>query len=248
MTSGREAEIRSITAIAGDLDVEQANRENKENQLKVLRRKKERTDNELAQLDRNWRDAKDALADAERNQLKTISLREEKKKLERDQDQATRDIETLERELPPLEDEKKKLEREREERVKIEKDNEDAVDDKTRTLQKSIDFFDSLNDPIQKYIESNARQTLREIQKSFESADVKIDATLKKLATKQKEYKSKEKSVNKQSEIQRTLEDNIALQRGKKEEKELEMRIKELQETASKFGNVKDLGEELKRR
>ena len=58
------------------------NRENKENQLKVLRRKKERTDNELAQLDRNWRDAKDALADAERNQLKTISLREEKKKLE----------------------------------------------------------------------------------------------------------------------------------------------------------------------
>ena len=168
--------------------------------------------------------------------------------MERDQDQATRDIETLERELPPLEDEKKKLEREREERVKIEKDNEDAVDDKTRTLQKSIDFFDSLNDPIQKYIESNARQTLREIQKSFESADVKIDATLKKLATKQKEYKSKEKSVNKQSEIQRTLEDNIALQRGKKEEKELEMRIKELQETASKFGNVKDLGEELKRR
>ena len=105
-----------------------------------------------------------------------------------------------------------------------------------------------MNDPIQKYIESNARQTLREIQKSFESADVKIDATLKKLATKQKEYKSKEKSVNKQSEIQRTLEDNIALQRGKKEEKELEMRIKELQETASKFGNVKDLGEELKRR
>ena len=72
MTSGREAEIRSITAIAGDLDVEQANSENKENQLKVLRRKKERTDNELAQLDRNWRDAKDALADAERNQLKTI--------------------------------------------------------------------------------------------------------------------------------------------------------------------------------
>ena len=248
MTTGRDAEIRSITAIAGDLDVEQANRDNKENQLKVLRRKKERTDNELAQLDRNWRDAKDALADAERNQLKTISLREEKKKLERDQDQATKDIETLERELPPLEDEKKKLEREREERVKVEKDNEDAVDDKTRTLQKSIDFFDSLNDPIQKYIESNARQTLKEIQKSFESADVKIDATLKKLATKQKEYKSKEKSVNKQSEIQRTLEDNIALQRGKKEEKELEMRIKELQETASKFGNVKDLGEELKRR
>ena len=248
MTTGRDAEIRSITAIAGDLDVEQANRDNKENQLKVLRRKKERTDNELAQLDRNWRDAKDALADAERNQLKTISLREEKKKLERDQDQATKDIETLERELPPLEDEKKKLEREREERVKVEKDNEDAVDDKTRTLQKSIDFFDSLNDPIQKYIESNARQTLKEIQKSFESADVKIDATLKKLATKQKEYKSKEKSVNKQSEIQRTLEDNIALQRGKKDEKELEMRIKELQETASKFGNVKDLGEELKRR
>ena len=248
MTTGRDAEIRSITAIAGDLDVEQANRDNKENQLKVLRRKKERTDNELAQLDRNWRDAKDALADAERNQLKTISLREEKKKLERDQDQATKDIETLERELPPLEDEKKKLEREREERVKVEKDNEDAVDDKTRTLQKSIDFFDSLNDPIQKYIESNARQTLKEIQKSFESADAKIDATLKKLATKQKEYKSKEKSVNKQSEIQRTLEDNIALQRGKKDEKELEMRIKELQETASKFGNVKDLGEELKRR
>ena len=248
MTTGRDAEIRSITAIAGDLDVEQANRDIKENQLKVLRRKKERTDNELAQLDRNWRDAKDALADAERNQLKTISLREEKKKLERDQDQATKDIETLERELPPLEDEKKKLEREREERVKVEKDNEDAVDDKTRTLQKSIDFFDSLNDPIQKYIESNARQTLKEIQKSFESADVKIDATLKKLATKQKEYKSKEKSVNKQSEIQRTLEDNIALQRGKKEEKELEMRIKDLQETASKFGNVKDLGEELKRR
>ena len=52
MTTGRETEIRSITAIAGDLDVEQANRENKENQLKVLRRKKERTDNELAQLDR----------------------------------------------------------------------------------------------------------------------------------------------------------------------------------------------------
>tara|TARA_B100000085_G_scaffold237560_1_gene226649 strand:- start:574 stop:4236 length:3663 start_codon:yes stop_codon:yes gene_type:complete len=248
MTTGREAEIRSITAIAGDLDVEQANRENKENQLKVLRRKKERTDNELAQLDRNWRDAKDALADAERNQLKTISLREKKKKFEKDQEQATRDIEALERELPPLKDEKNKLEREREERVKVEKDNEDAVDDKMRTLQKSIDFFDSLNDPIQKYIESNARETLKEIQKSFESADVKIDATLKKLATKQKEYKSKEKSVNKQSEIQRTLEDNIALQHGKKDEKQLEMRIKELQETASKLGNVKDLGEELKRR
>ena len=248
MTTGRETEIRSITAIAGDLDVEQANRENKENQLKVLRRKKERTDNELAQLDRNWRDAKDALADAERNQLKTISLREKKKKFEKDQDQATRDIEALERELPPLKDEKNKLEREREERVKVEKDNEDAVDDKMRTLQKSIDFFDSLNDPIQKYIESNARETLKEIQKSFESADVKIDATLKKLATKQKEYKSKEKSVNKQSEIQRTLEDNIALQHGKKDEKQLEMRIKELQETASKLGNVKDLGEELKRR
>ena len=248
MTTGRETEIRSITAIAGDLDVEQANRENKENQLKVLRRKKERTDNELAQLDRNWRDAKDALADAERNQLKTISLREKKKKFEKDQEQATRDIEALERELPPLKDEKNKLEREREERVKVEKDNEDAVDDKMRTLQKSIDFFDSLNDPIQKYIESNARETLKEIQKSFESADVKIDATLKKLATKQKEYKSKEKSVNKQSEIQRTLEDNIALQHGKKDEKQLEMRIKELQETASKLGNVKDLGEELKRR
>ena len=248
MTTGRETEIRSITAIAGDLDVEQANRENKENQLKVLRRKKERTDNELAQLDRNWRDAKDALADAERNQLKTISLREKKKKFEKDQEQATRDIEALERELPPLKDEKNKLESEREERVKVEKDNEDAVDDKMRTLQKSIDFFDSLNDPIQKYIESNARETLKEIQKSFESADVKIDATLKKLATKQKEYKSKEKSVNKQSEIQRTLEDNIALQHGKKDEKQLEMRIKELQETASKLGNVKDLGEELKRR
>ena len=248
MTTGRETEIRSITAIAGDLDVEQANRENKENQLKVLRRKKERTDNELAQLDRNWRDAKDALADAERNQLKTISLREKKKKFEKDQEQATRDIEALERELPPLKDEKNKLEREREERVKVEKDNEDAVDDKMRTLQKSIDFFDSLNDPIQKYIESNARETLKEIQKSFESADVKIDATLKKLATKQKEYKSKEKSVNKQSEIQRTLEDNIALQHGKKDEKQLEMRIKELQEAASKLGNVKDLGEELKRR
>ena len=248
MTTGRETEIRSITAIAGDLDVEQANRENKENQLKVLRRKKERTDNELAQLDRNWRDAKDALADAERNQLKTISLREKKKKFENDQEQATRDIEALERELPPLKDEKNKLEREREERVKVEKDNEDAVDDKMRTLQKSIDFFDSLNDPIQKYIESNARETLKEIQKSFESADVKIDATLKKLATKQKEYKSKEKSVNKQSEIQRTLEDNIALQHGKKDEKQLEMRIKELQETAPKLGNVKDLGEELKRR
>ncbi len=248
MTTGRETEIRSITAIAGDLDVEQANRENKENQLKVLRRKKERTDNELAQLDRNWRDAKDALADAERNQLKTISLREKKKKFEKDQEQATRDIEALERELPPLKDEKNKLEREREERVKVEKDNEDAVDDKMRTLQKSIDFFDSLNDPIQKYIESNARETLKEIQKSFESADVKIDATLKKLATKQKEYKSKEKRVNKQSEIQRTLEDNIALQHGKKDEKQLEMRIKELQETASKLGNVKDLGEELKRR
>ena len=248
MTTGRETEIRSITAIAGDLDVEQANRENKENQLKVLRRKKERTDNELAQLDRNWRDAKDALADAERNQLKTISLREKKKKFGKDQEQATRDIEALERELPPLKDEKNKLEREREERVKVEKDNEDAVDDKMRTLQKSIDFFDSLNDPIQKYIESNARETLKEIQKSFESADVKIDATLKKLATKQKEYKSKEKSVNKQSEIQRTLEDNIALQHGKKDEKQLEMRIKELQETASKLGNVKDLGEELKRR
>ena len=110
-------------------------------------------------------------------------------------------------------------------------------------MQKSIDFFDSLNDPIQKYIESNARETLKEIQKSFESADVKIDATLKKLATKQKEYKSKEKSVNKQSEIQRALEDNIALQHGKKDEKQLEMRIKELQETASKLGNVKDLGE-----
>ena len=147
-----------------------------------------------------------------------------------------------------MKDEKNKLEREREERVKVEKDNEDAVDDKMRTLQKSIDFFDSLNDPIQKYIESNARETLKEIQKSFESADVKIDATLKKLATKQKEYKSKEKSVNKQSEIQRTLEDNIALQHGKKDEKQLEMRIKELQETASKLGNVKDLGEELKRR
>ena len=251
-SSTKEGEgIRSISDIASDLDVEQANRESRESQLKVLRKKKERTETELAQLERNSRDAKDSHAEAEKNALQRLTLKEEQTKLENEIDETTKEIEVLERAISPLQEEKNKLEREREERVKIEKENEDAIDDKTRTLQKSIDFFDSLNNPIQSYIESSAQQDLLEIQTSLESADAKIESIQKKLAAKLKEFKSKEKNLNKQSELDRTLQDNIAFQRGKKEEKQIEMQLHSLKERASTMHSgmdVKGLVEELTKR
>ena len=239
-------ETRSALDISNEIEMLDVKREAADREKAILVKRKERHETELLNLERNARDLREELLVAQSRGEKRTQLKAEMADISKATTESAAEQKRMEEERAPGLAEKEKLSSERESLRKTHAQEQDALENEIRELQRVVDTMTSMSKTIEAADAAGSSERLLEHNRSLEETNGKIEELEAKLQTRGKQLKAKEEVIARQNDLKRELEDNIAFLRGKREEETILKEIDQLTAEMHNMGQMPDVENKLR--
>jgi len=212
---------RPASEARAEIEEAEARRAAAELERDALARKLQRSREEVIQLERDARDAREEETRVSAVADRRAELKRELAEISRADESAAADALRLEAERAPRRAARDALARERDAARALARDREREADAVVRDLQRDVDALEAAERPIAEYVSGGTAAELQQVVAEMASLSEKIAACEEKLATREEARRRAHELVQSREKHKRSLEDTLAVRDGEEEEARL---------------------------